>query len=247
MEKFNLKWNDFQENVSKSFGFLRKEEDFFDVSLVCDDEEIVSAHKIVLSASSDLFKSILRKADHSKPMIFLNGVASKELNNILDYIYEGEVQLFQDELDDFLSVAEKLKIDGLVGVNNETVEKGENENAECYNPDTKESFEKWPAEKEKFKEGSVKEKVERGSNKTLSVIGETEGNMYDAAKRAVDQLVMKVEDGWVCKTCGKKTKGSSSQIRKHAEMHIEGLSFPCQLCEKTFRSRDILKHHKSKH
>ena len=141
MEKINLKWNDFQENVSKSFGFLRKEEDFFDVSLVCDDEEILSAHKVVLSASSDFFKSILRKADHSKPMIFLNGVASKELNNILDYIYEGEVQLFQEELDHFLSVAEKLKIDGLFGANNENVEKGEYEKTQCYIPDTKENFE----------------------------------------------------------------------------------------------------------
>ena len=132
------------------FSILRKEEDFYDVSLVCDDEKIVSAHKVVLSASSDLFKSILRKADHSKPMIFLNGVASKELNNILDYIYEGEVQLFQEELDHFLSVAEKLKIDGLFGANNENVEKGEYEKTQCYIPDTKENFENWPAEKEKF-------------------------------------------------------------------------------------------------
>ena len=99
----------------------------------------------------------------------------------------------------------------------------------------------------KFQDGSIKENVERGSNKKLSVVCKTEDSMYDAAKRAVDQLVMKVEDGWVCKTCDKKTKGTSSQIRKHAEIHIEGLSFPCNLCEKTIRSRDILKHHKTKH
>ena len=81
----------------------------------------------------------------------------------------------------------------------------------------------------------------------LSVVGGTE-EMYDEAKRAVDQLVMKVEDGWVCKTCGKTTKGtSSSQIRKHAEIHIEGLSFPCNLCGQTFRSRLGLSHHKMKH
>ena len=122
MEKFNLKWNDFLLNVSKSFGILRKEEDFLDVSLVCDDEQIFSAHKVVLSASSDFFKTILRKADHSKPMVYLNGVSAKEIHNILDYIYEGEVQLFQDELDAFLAVAEKLKINGLVGGKSEHVE-----------------------------------------------------------------------------------------------------------------------------
>ena len=93
MEKFWLKWNDFQSNVSKTFSSLRKEQDFFDITLLSDDGEAVSAHKVVLSASSEFFKSVLRKADHSKPMIYLNGVNCKVLNHILAYIYEGEVQL----------------------------------------------------------------------------------------------------------------------------------------------------------
>ena len=111
MEKFCLKWNDFQANVSKTFSTLRKEQYFHDITLLSDDGEAVSAHKVVLAASSEFFKIILRKADHSKPMIYLNGVGFKELNHILDYIYEGEVQLYQDDLDNFLGVAQKLKID----------------------------------------------------------------------------------------------------------------------------------------
>ena len=39
MDKFCLKWNDFETNVSKSFNILRKEEEFFDVTLVSDDEQ----------------------------------------------------------------------------------------------------------------------------------------------------------------------------------------------------------------
>ena len=42
MEKFCLKWNDFQANVSKSFSALRKEEDFYDVTLVTDDEQHIA-------------------------------------------------------------------------------------------------------------------------------------------------------------------------------------------------------------
>ena len=34
-------------------------------------------------------------------MIYLNGIGFKELSQILVYIYDGEVQLFQDEVDDF--------------------------------------------------------------------------------------------------------------------------------------------------
>ena len=94
MEKFCLKWNDFQANVTNSFRKLKDEQDFFDVTLVTEDDQFVSAHKVVLSASSEFFKNILRKADHSKPMIYLNGVDSKELSQVIDYIYEGETSIF---------------------------------------------------------------------------------------------------------------------------------------------------------
>ena len=99
MDKFNLKWNDFQSNVSRSFDVLRQAEDFFDVTLVSDDEEHISTHKLVLSASSDFFRNILRKASHSNPMIYLHGFGSKELQFVMDYIYLGEIQVLQDDLD----------------------------------------------------------------------------------------------------------------------------------------------------
>ncbi len=86
MEKFNLQWNDFMSTVSKSFEQLRKEDDFYDVTLVSDDEKHISAHKVVLAASSSFFKNILRTSTHSNPLLYLNGIKSKELNFILDYI-----------------------------------------------------------------------------------------------------------------------------------------------------------------
>ena len=101
MEKFCLKWNDFQTNVSKSFSSLRKDQDFCDVSLISDDEKTVPAHKVVLAASSEFFKNILRAADHSKPMIYLSGINQRELTHIMEYIYEGELNIYQNELDAF--------------------------------------------------------------------------------------------------------------------------------------------------
>ena len=52
-EKFCLKWNDFDTNVCKSFGKLRNEEYLQDVTLVGDDHNQISAHKLVLSACSE--------------------------------------------------------------------------------------------------------------------------------------------------------------------------------------------------
>ena len=76
MEKFCLKWNDFQSSASQAFQLVRKEEDFFDVTLVSDDEVHLPAHKLVLSASSNFFKSMLKKNSHSHPMIYLSGINS---------------------------------------------------------------------------------------------------------------------------------------------------------------------------
>ena len=113
-EKFCLKWNDFESNVSKSFGLLRNEEYLHDVTLVCDDNSQVSAHKLVLSACSEYFKTIFRNNSHPSPLICLEGVSSPELRNILDYMYNGETNIFQENLDHFLFLAQRLKILGLL-------------------------------------------------------------------------------------------------------------------------------------
>ena len=105
MERFNLKWNDFPSNVQKSFQNLRKEEDFFDITLVGDDFKHVTAHKLVLSSSSEYFKMVFsnnKKYFQSHALICLEGLNQSDLNNVLDYVYHGELQIYQHDLDKFL-------------------------------------------------------------------------------------------------------------------------------------------------
>ena len=113
-EKFSLKWNDFHSNVSKSFELLRNEEYLQDVTLVSDDDFQVKAHKLVLSASSSYFKKIFLRNIQSNILLCLEGTTKKDLENILDYIYHGEVQIFQEDLDRFLMIAQRLKLEGLL-------------------------------------------------------------------------------------------------------------------------------------
>ena len=56
-EKFCLRWNDFESNVSTAFRELREEKDFFDVTLACEDEQI-HAHKVILGACSSFFRLV---------------------------------------------------------------------------------------------------------------------------------------------------------------------------------------------
>ena len=45
-DKFCLKWNDFESNVSTAFQELREERDFFDVTLACEGNQL-EAHTVI--------------------------------------------------------------------------------------------------------------------------------------------------------------------------------------------------------
>ena len=118
-ENFCLRWNDFESNVSGAFRDLRAEEDFFDVTLGCTDSRgrSLQAHKVILSACSSFFKSMLRQQvaqhTHPNPFIYLRGVSFSDLSSVLDFMYHGEVNVAQEDLNSFLAVAEELQIKGL--------------------------------------------------------------------------------------------------------------------------------------
>jgi len=112
-EKFCLRWNEFESNLGSGFRELRDEKDFFDVTLACDDDQQIQVHKVIISACSSFFKSILRRNPHQHPLLYLKGVKFSDLQAILNFIYQGEVNVAQEDLNSFLMVAEELKIKGL--------------------------------------------------------------------------------------------------------------------------------------
>ena len=116
MEKYALRWKNFQSNVINSFRNVRADADFSDVTLVGDDRAPVPAHKLVLASSSDYFKNILKQKQESNAQLILclEGVTFGDLNDMLDYIYNGEVQIHEQSIDNFLRVAERFKLEGLM-------------------------------------------------------------------------------------------------------------------------------------
>ena len=111
-EKFCLKWNDFEANISGAFRELRDDKDFFDVTLACDDDQI-NAHKVILSACSPFFRTVLRRNPHQHPLLYMKGVRYTDLQSVLTFMYHGEVNIAQDDLNNFLAVAEDLRVKGL--------------------------------------------------------------------------------------------------------------------------------------
>eukprot|EP00088_Acartia_fossae_P065326 TRINITY_DN8055_c0_g1_i3.p1 TRINITY_DN8055_c0_g1~~TRINITY_DN8055_c0_g1_i3.p1 ORF type:complete len:476 (-),score=166.20 TRINITY_DN8055_c0_g1_i3:513-1940(-) len=113
MGTVEVKWNNFETNLSYSFKEIRECQDFLDVTLVSDEGEQVRAHKILLSACSPFFHTMLQRNPHENPLVYLKGVNLADLQSILEFIYNGEVNVHQSELNSFLEVAEDLQIKGL--------------------------------------------------------------------------------------------------------------------------------------
>jgi hypothetical protein len=77
-EKFCLKWNDFERNISSAFRDIREEKEFFDITLACEDDQL-QAHRVILSACSPFFKTVLRRNPHQHPLLYLKGVSLRDM------------------------------------------------------------------------------------------------------------------------------------------------------------------------
>ena len=68
----------------------------------------MQANKFILSACP-FFTVILRR----NPLLYLKGVKYQELLLVLNFMYQGTVNLPQEELNIFLAVAKNLRVKGL--------------------------------------------------------------------------------------------------------------------------------------
>ena len=194
-EKFNLKWNDFVSNVSKSFGKLRTEDYLHDVTLVGDDHTQLSAHKLVLSAGSEYFKEIFTRNKHANTLLCLEGLSRQDLENIVDYMYNGEVHIFQEDLDRFLTIAQRLRLEGLLEENGE----------EDDQQSTKETK---PYIEEILSVPTYEEKTSAPSDLQPSKIISLTNTDNNEVKSMIENNLEQLEGGhFRCRVCGKDSKG----------------------------------------
>jgi len=112
-EKYCLKWNEFSLYICDSFKALRNDNNFCDVTLACDDGEQIRANKVVLSSCSPVLKNLLRSNPHPHPLVVLRGYTSQYLKQLIDFMYFGEVDVAQQDFDEFLRGAKDLQVKGL--------------------------------------------------------------------------------------------------------------------------------------
>merc|ERR1712126_11233 len=119
-DKYRLKWESTTKPVDLQdiFQTLRNNEELFDVSLGCSTEDggtaKVMAHKLVLSAYSPVMKELMTHLQgKNEPFVYLKGISQENLSCILDFMYNGCVDIPKSNLNQFLEDAQELQIKGL--------------------------------------------------------------------------------------------------------------------------------------
>ena len=246
-EKLCLKLNDFQDIVKVSFAELRTDTDFTDVTLACEDQSI-KAHKVVLSACSPFFKKLFKTHSHPQSLIYMKGMKANSLTAIIDFLYLGEANVFQEELDSFLALAEELQLKGLEGNSEENIlehsaetfnrtEKRKNVNQQQNMPERRISDVKCEKDANLF-QGTV---MMTNQQKTKQ-----DSLIEPAAMARIDTMIEKREGRYNCTNCGHTSK-HLFHTREHVEKHIEGLEYPCDVCKKIMKSSHSFRDHKKRY
>ena len=115
---YSLSWPEVESERTKALSSMLTSGEFTDVTIACDDDQI-KAHKVVLSAASEVFQNIFRRNQHKHPLLYFFGVTKQQMEAVLDFIYSGDTKVPMEELDTFLNIAKSLQIKGLVGSNSD--------------------------------------------------------------------------------------------------------------------------------
>ena len=109
-EEFLLKWNDHHNSFFVIMEELCASELLTDVTLACGGQ-IFETHKIMLCACSNFFRQILTKPRPDRhPIVFLKDVDPKHLEQLLQYMYQGEINVLQDDLPPLIETARALQV-----------------------------------------------------------------------------------------------------------------------------------------
>ncbi|XP_044262658.1 protein tramtrack, beta isoform-like isoform X25 [Tribolium madens] len=120
-EQFSLCWDNFHKNMSSGMNSLLENEDLVDVTLAVEGKYL-KAHKMVLSVCSPYFRELFKVNPCKHPIVFMKDVSYIAMSDLLQFMYQGEVQVSQENLTTFIKTAEALQIKGLTGDGNGSAE-----------------------------------------------------------------------------------------------------------------------------
>ena len=186
--------------------------------MVCDDKRKFKAHKMVLSACSSVFKSIIDDLPiNNDSVIYLKGIHHQDMESILEFMYLGVATFYRERINEFLNVAKNLEVKEI----SRDVE---------FDEDV----------------GSEEPRESETSNDMISELpnaAETTTN-YTNSKRTISQ---NVEGMYTCNQCQNQFTRKDN-LNTHIQSKHDGIKYACNQCEYQATTQGHLKVHiQSKH
>ena len=250
-EKYSLSWHSYSDHLSNMMKELMRNDDFADVTLVTDDKKHIKAHKNILSACSPAFRYLMTFDKKSNSIFYLRGIQFSELESIMQFIYFSEATFHKERMNEFLSAAESLEINGLSNANAEIDESNDTSHLIYTDKNSSnESFAKEVREDEKMKSSNIeyssKNAFKRNQSKKLKC------DKCDKVYGKRNHLRQHIEAKhfgvrYSCEKCVYQATTQSS-LNMHIKATHEGVRYACNLCEYQASQQGILKAHiESKH
>jgi len=228
-DTFCLKWNEFEKNITDTLKDVKDDADFYDVTLACEDQ-LIQAHKLIISACSPFFRHILKLHRHNVPLLYLKGVRHKDMVSLLTFMYHGEVNVAQDDINRFLATAEELKIKGLTH---------KDKDQESCNKKLTDQTIKIKSEPSMTPNKIMQPKA-IGEDSITNDLNTIDENAYDSNLN--DDIADYGDFGQ--ETGHRWNETSSTPWNTSSELRPEDKQFPCPICNKVFSTRGSLASHK---
>ena len=268
--KLSIQCDHFEDHIKTAFSKLRENEDYVDVTLACAEDQ-VQAHKVIVASFSPILAGILKRQKSNHPVIYLKGIKSVDLINVVNFMYEGQVSLAASNLDSFLDVANELQVEGLfhrdeVEINTEMDESPlEAANGDVMDRSDMDGTDEKVTVKVESEDSDIQtDYLDYGNEQEVGEVSDVQRDFFvnhNVANVGGDceavweppninnNLKMFTSAGngkWSCNVCNKMIIGNKSQMKRHVIIHVPGQEVSCNICGNVFKNKYSFESHKSR-
>ena len=114
--KLRFEWRDHSNELSKLSRELFGQDDLSDVTLTCRGGAAYHAHKMVLVAASTYFRNFFKEVKGKitqHQVIFMKDIEPAIMEHILQFLYLGEVEVPNDDVEAIIKISRELGVVGL--------------------------------------------------------------------------------------------------------------------------------------
>ena len=220
-----LEWKNYTPTTSLAFQKLYDDTTFTDVTIACEDNKKIEAHKTILSLCSNLFSNILKDNPNPHPLIYLQDISIEDLTLLKKFMYKGKATVFKGQLESFMKLSKTF-----LNYNQESTSADQDtETRECMKTLKKDKLSKMQFDNPPDV-GKQPEKTKELQDQQQNEIG------YFPIKPK--------QEKFKCNKCGFSTLYTSKLSKHHKKMHREQ---PCPTCKIELEPKLLRKHVKQKH